>query len=305
MKSATLARYGCQAHPPGSLMSPMTTLLRSLAIAFFGCIAPDAQAQHLLMRQTTDLIPVSDCPIEKPYAPEPDRSRTTFDQESQFFPMDGYLYHRIQFSGIGNATDLEIIWTPDNPNFPNRWHPPMTETWTEKRAHLSIAPGGPHCFFNWFFSPQNVPGHLEVRSKIARTGLRVSFSDRTWDHEGDCPAKQLCPLLVRNMRQCKTNSRPTSCSDFIDIADSLTSSYQCRRQVDFEPVPGIWVCDELTGSQVLEDTMHLLKRLKTAKARQFYLSGHFRGVLDGALFEEYMDDPRSVRSESDRQRAGK
>jgi hypothetical protein len=266
-------------------------LHKSLAVALlYGCIASGAQAQHVLMRGT-DLLPVSDCPIETPYAPEPDRSRSTFEQESQFFPMDGHLYHRIQFSLIGNAADFEIIWTPDNPGFPNRWHPPMSETWTEKTAHLSIAPDHPQCFYNWFFSPQNVPGHIEVRSKVAHTGLIVSFSDRTWDREGQCPAKPLCPLLIRNMRQCKANPRSMSCSDFIDITDSLTSSYQCRRQVDFEPVPAIWVCDELTGSQVLDDTMHLLKRLKTAKGRQFYRSGHFRGVLDGALSEEYMDDP--------------
>jgi hypothetical protein len=298
---------GCQARSAGSLMFAIReTLHKSLAIAFLlGCFASGAPAQHLLMRGDTNFVQVADCPIETPYAPEPDRSRSTFDQESQFFPMDGHLYHRIQFSGLGAETDLEIIWTPDNPGFPNRWHPPMSETWIEKTAHLSVAAGGPHCFYNWFFSPQSVPGHLEVRSKIAHTGLRVSFSDRTWDHEGQCPAKPLCPLLVRNLHQCKANPRSMSCSDFIDIADGLTSSYQCRRQVDFEPVPGIWVCDELTGSQVLEDTLHLLKRLKTAKARQFYLSGHFRGVLDGALSEEYMGDPGLVRNESDHQRAGK
>jgi len=38
--------------------------------------------------------------------------------------------------------------------------------------------------------------------------------------------------------------------------------------------------------------MHLLKRIKTKSGRQFYRSREFRSVLDGALAEEYADDPR-------------
>ena len=87
------------------------TLRKSLVIAIlFGCIAPGAKAQHVLMRGT-DLLPVADCPIEKPCSPEPDRSRSTFDQESPFFAMDGYLYYRTEFSGLNTATDLEIMDT--------------------------------------------------------------------------------------------------------------------------------------------------------------------------------------------------
>jgi hypothetical protein len=86
----------------------------------------------------------------------------------------------------------------------------------------------------------------------------------------------------------------------IDAAEQLTPRYQCRRSVDFEPVPAIWVCDELTATNVLGDTMHLLKRLKAAKARQFYRSGNFRGVLDGAFLEEYLSDPALERPASRR-----
>lgn len=272
-----------------------------LVAIMLACAAvPSARAQVLM--RGTDLVRVSDCPIEKPYAPEPDGSRTTQDRQSLFFRMDGYLYHRVQFSGLSVPADLEIIWTPDNPYFPFEgpaaWNPP----WPEKTAHLSITEGGPQCFFNWFFSPGNIPGHIEVRARESLVGLKVSFSDQTWDHEGECPARQLCPVLVRSLQECRSAPRSKSCDAMIDTADHLTSSYQCRRNVDFEPVPAIWVCDELMGSNVLDDTMHLLKRLKTAKARQFYRSGHFRGVLDGALSEEYMSDPAIERSGSPRGR---
>jgi len=249
----------------------------------------DARAQGLMMRPRTDLVQVPDCPIEKPYAPEPDHSRTTPGQESLVFSIDGYSYERIQFSGLSAPTELEIIWTPENPYFPSHGPAPWRQPWPEKTAHLSVAPGGPQCFFNWFFSPGNVPGRIEIRAP-SLAGLKVSFSDRTWDHEGECPARQLCPVLVRYIRQCRSAPRSKSCEAVIDTADHLTSRYQCSRRVDSEPVPAIWVCDELMASNVLEDMMHLLKRLKTAKARRFYLSGQFRGVLDGALAEEYMNE---------------
>jgi hypothetical protein len=265
------------------------------------CITASGARGQVLMRGT-DLLQVSDCPIEKPYTPEPDHSRTTQAQESLFFPMDGYLYHRIQFSGLSATTDLEIIWTPENPYFPFQGQPLWIQPWPEKTAHLLVAQGSPQCFYNWFFSPGNVPGHIEIRARESLAGLKVSFSDRTWDHEGECPARQLCPVLVRYMHQCRSAPRSKSCDALIDTADHLTSPYRCRRTADFEPVPAIWVCDELMASNVLEDMLHLLKRLKTAKARPFYLSEHFRGVLDGALAEEYMSDPERDRPTTPRAR---
>jgi hypothetical protein len=267
------------------------TLHKSLLIALLlACTTASGARAQVLMRRT-DFVQVPDCPIEKPYAPAPDRSRTTPAEQSLFFAMDGYFYHRIQFSGSSMPTDLEIIWTPDNPYFPFHESHPWARPWTQKTAHLSIAPGDRQCFFNWFFAPGNIPGHLEIRSQQSLAELKVAFSDRTWDHEGDCPARQLCPALVQSMHDCRSAPRSKSCDAFIDTADQLTFAHQCRRTVDFEPVPAIRVCDELMASKVLDDTMHLLKHLKTSKARQFYRSGHFRGVLDGALAEEYMGDP--------------
>jgi len=250
----------------------------------------------------TDLVQVPDCPIEHPYMPERDRSRTTPSQDSLFFPMDGHLYKRIQLAGLSEPTDLDIIWTPENPFFPFRQPAAWLVPWTAKTAHLSVARGDPQCFFNWFFSPRNVPGHIEIRATQSLAGLKVSFSDRTWDRDGECPARQLCPVLVQQLRQCQSAPRSKSCDGLIDTASQLTSPFQCRRTDDFEPVPAIWVCEEVMVSSVLEDTMHLLKRLKTAKARQFYRSGQFRAVLDGALAKEYIDDPQLEQPSSPRKR---
>jgi hypothetical protein len=130
------------------------TLLESLLVAvLLACTAASGASAQMMMMRRTDLVQVSDCPLEKPYAPEPDRSRTTPDQQSLFFPMDGYLFHRIEFAGLSTPTDLEIIWTPDNPYFPNKEPTSWRVPGPQKTAHLSVTPGSPQCFFNWFFSP--------------------------------------------------------------------------------------------------------------------------------------------------------
>jgi hypothetical protein len=259
MDFATSERYWRWMVSSSSLVCPSKqTPFKSLIVAILlACTTASGARAQVLMRGT-DLLQVSDCPIETPYAPEPDHSRTTREQESLFFPMDGYLYQRIQFSGLSAPADLEIIWTPDNPYFPFQGQPAWVQPWPTKTAHLSVGQGTPQCFVNWFFSPGNVPGHIEIRARESLAGMKVSFSDRTWDHEGECPARQLCPVLMRYLHQCRSAPRSKSCDALIDMADHLTSRYQCRRAVDFEPVPAIWVCDELTASNVLDETMHLL-----------------------------------------------
>jgi hypothetical protein len=272
--------------------TPLKSFVAALVLL---CAASLGATGQVLMRSDKDFVRVPDCPIDAPFVPEPDRSKSTPAQDRLFYPLGGYVFKRIQFSGLSKPTDIEIVWTPENPSWPLKWHPPIAVSWPEKTTHLSVGGGNPECFVNWFFAPHNVPGHVEIRAEGPLPGLTVSFSDRPWDHEGDCPAKELCPVLVRDMRRCTAAPRSKSCDVFIDTAGRLTSPYHCRRKFDFEPVPAIWVCDEVVpssveGSTVLGNTMHLLKRMKSAKARQFYLSGNFRSVLDGAFAEEYMDD---------------
>ena len=173
-----------------------------LAVALLAYTAVVGVSAQMLMRRT-DLVQVADCPIEQPYVPEPDRSGTTNDGESLTFAMTGYAYQRIQFSGLVAATELEIIWRPDNPYFPGKEPVPWRTPWSQRTAHLMVAAGSPQCFFNWLFSPRTVPGHIEIRARESLAGLKVSFSDRTWDHEGECPARQLCPVLVQSISRCR------------------------------------------------------------------------------------------------------
>ncbi len=254
----------------------------ALSVLLLMCAAASgANAQTGMMLQgDRNFLRVSDCPIEAPFTPEPDRSTSTQTQNILIFSMNGYGLKRVQFSGPTKPLDLEIIWTPVDP------------FWGVKTAHLSVGANSLECFVNWFFAPDNAPTRqIEVRALEPLSGLSVSFSDRVWDHEGDCPAKQLCPVLVKNMQQCTTRPGSKSCDVFIDTARHLTPRHQCRREFDRSPVPAIWICDEMMKSSVLEDVMHLLKRTKTKSARQFYRSSEFRSVLDGALAEEYADDP--------------
>jgi len=265
------------------------------ALLLMSLCAPGAHGQVLMNGR--DLVKVSDCPIETPFRPPPNPGEATSSQHNLSFPMDGYVYKRIEFSGLDKPVDLELVWTPTNPNYPHEWHPPMEVFWAEKTTHLTVGGNGPECYVNWFFSPANVPGRIDIRADVPLSGLTVSFSDRPWDHPGECPARQLCPALATSMHQCSANHGSRSCNTFVDTVDRLTAVHQCRRRNDFDAVPAIWVCDEVTppsvaGITVLEDAMHLLKRLRSAKARKFYRSDQFRGVLDGALAEEYMDDPR-------------
>jgi len=257
------------------MKSALSALLLMCAAAF------DASAQTgIMLQRDTNFAPVSDCPIEAPFTPEPDRSKSTQAQNSLTFSMNGHALKRIQFSGQTKPLDLEIIWTP------------VDTFWPIKTAHLSVGANSLECFVNWFFAPNNTPTkQIEVRALEPLSGLSVSFSDRIWDHEGDCPAKQLCPVLMQNMHQCTTRPGSKSCDVFIDTARRLTPRHQCRREFDHSPVPAIWVCDEMMKSSVLQDMMHLLKRMKTKSARQFYRSSEFRSVLDGALAEAYADDP--------------
>ncbi|KIU45961.1 MULTISPECIES: hypothetical protein [Bradyrhizobium] len=272
-------------------MRPVLAILLLCVLA-----APGAHAQ-VLMRTDTNLVRVADCPIETPVMPAPDRSLATPDADSLSYRLDGYVFRRIQFSGLRTPTDVELVWTPENPTYPDKWHPPIEAVWTAKTMHITIGGNGTECFVNWFFAPNNVPGHIEVRAAVPLAGLTVSFSDRPWDKEGECPARALCPRLAKSLRECKSRHLPTSCDAFISTADRLTPAHQCRRRGDFEPVPAIWVCDEVVkprveGATLLEDTLHLLEHMTSAKARRFYRSAQFRGVLDGALAEEYVDDPR-------------
>ena len=58
-----------------------TPLKSLLVVVLLACAAASGASAQMMMMRRTDLVQVADCPLEKPYAPEPDRSRTTPDQQ--------------------------------------------------------------------------------------------------------------------------------------------------------------------------------------------------------------------------------
>jgi hypothetical protein len=254
-----------------------------IALALWLFATSSVQAQMMMMSQQYLSLPVvQDCPIEKPFSPQPDKIESNVEAATIVYPLNGYSIHRIEFTGLQAPTDLEIIWVPRDD----------VERWGTRSAQVSIK-SSDECRFNWFFAPDNVPAkQIEVRSRSPIAGLTVSFSDKTWDHEGSCSARELCPKLVSAGKRCKNSRNSTSCDAFLSLFSQLTKAEQCKRSYDFSPVPGIWVCDELQQSQVMQNSIDILKKLRklgNRKAASFYRSQEFRGTLDGAFLEDYLN----------------
>jgi hypothetical protein len=91
-----------------------------------------------------------------------------------------------------------------------------------------------------------------------------------------------------------------SCDRFVETFRHLTQRYDCQRSFDTLPVPAIW----LAGDAELEDYVQLLSQLAAkqdkvhsdkwfrkarSSARSLFGSNEFRGILDGALAEDYLE----------------
>ena len=254
------------------------------ALALFLLSSNVAHAQMMMMSQQQLNFPDSrDCPIEQPFSPTPEKIETGADGTSIVFPMNGYRIRRMEFKGIETPTDIEITWVPKE----------QPEKWGTRTGQMSIK-SSDQCHVIWFFAPIDVPTkQIEVRSRGQISGLTISFSDKTWDHEGTCSARTLCPALVSNGKRCESRPHSNSCETFLSLFKKLTETEQCRRSGDSSPVPGIWVCDELLQrNDVFDGSINILKRLKKQKNKEaptFYGSREFRRTLDGALLEEYFD----------------
>jgi hypothetical protein len=214
-----------------------------------------------------------DCPLAWPFTPEAN-PRNGSAKEGVSYSMQGYKISRIEISA-DKPVHLELIWTP------------VDAKWGEKTAQVSVTSGNPQCFLSSF--PVNTAAkHIEIRSDIPLEKLAVSFSDVPWDDEGTCPAKRECPVLVKTMHECKADPHEASCRGFMESLHQLTPRAHCRRAFDTDPVPAIWLCDEITQQTgTLGEAMYLLKSLKFKKAVDYYKSAEFRSVLDGAYAEEY------------------
>lgn len=254
----------------------------AITLTLFIFAASSVSAQMMTLSQEQLSLPiVQDCPIEKPFSPKPETSETNSEGTTIVYPLDGYLFHRIEFQGLQAPADLEITWVPrDNSQRP-----------ATKSAQISVK-SSDECRVSWFFAPNDVPTkQIEVRSKAPITGLTLSFSQRNWDHEGSCSAKELCPKLIGLGKQCRNLNDAKSCGSFLKVFKRLTEVEQCRRSYDFSPVPSIWACDELLQAQIMKDSIDMLKKMSkrgNTKAAEFYKSQQFKGVLDGAFLEDYM-----------------
>jgi hypothetical protein len=259
------------------------TRIGLIALALWVFAMSSGQTQMMMMSQEQLSLPdVQDCPIEKPFSPQPEKVVSNAEGTTIVYPMNGYLIHRIEFIGLKTPADLEITWVPqDEP-----------ERWGTKSAELSIK-SSDECRFNWFFAPDNVPTRkIEVRSRGPISGLIISFSDKTWDHEGTCSAKELCPKVISSGKQCEARPHSSSCDTFLVLFKKLTEREQCKRRIDFSPVPAIWVCDELQQSQVMASSINILKKirkLRNNEAISFYGSQEFKSILDGAFLEDYFN----------------
>lgn len=237
-------------------------------------IVPHAYAERVLMLPKSN-----DCPIAKPFTPEP-HIQSDSKEYRVVYPMsdDGYKVERIQISA-SEPTELEIIWT--------------AETWNPVTVNVSVSSEKPQCFFGSPWIPANVPAkQIEIRAQKPVKGLAVSFSDVPWDKAGNCSAQQICPTLVKNMNACKLDKDSKDCGYFIDSLHDLALQKECRRSFDTEFVPAIWLCDDIVKKDGVEwdviwDAMSLLRSLKSQRAQEYYKSKEFEHMLDGEYAEEY------------------
>lgn len=175
--------------------------------------------------------------------------------------MQEYKISRIQVSS-DPPTELAITWfAAKRPEF-----------WGTKSAEVQTTIADkPQCVSSGFDFPANTSAErIEVRSKQKLNRLIVSFSDKVWDQEGECPAEQLCPKLDAAMRRCASKCDRASCDEFVEAIRPLTSNYQCRRAFDSEPVPALWRYDVILRSEepsTLKNTFYLLRKLKSKKAK--------------------------------------
>ncbi len=118
-----------------------------------------------------------------------------------------------------------------------------------------------------------------------------------------CPATTVLPQLDAAYHACANGYVDGSCQRFIEAFKRVTGRYDCQRSFDTAPVPAVWLAP--TGA--LDDFVRLAWHLASERqfndklykdirteARTFFGSEEFRGILDGALAEEYLQKSKAV-----------
>mgnify|MGYP003492587008 len=131
----------------------------------------------------------------------------------------------------------------------------------------------------------------------------VGFQAMAAEPNLSCPAATIFPRLDAAYHACSNGYIDGSCQQFISEFKRVTAPYDCQRSFDKAPVPAVW----LAPRGALDDFVRLAWRLASdpqfndklyknvgLEARIFFGSKDFRGVLDGALAEDYAEKSREV-----------
>lgn len=121
--------------------------------------------------------------------------------------------------------------------------------------------------------------------------LFVSLSVRADAPAGKCPADVLCSKWKELAATCAKQRNGKACDAFVDAYAKLAGRYDCKRSFDTEPVPAVWLCDEMSRGLYptpTEKAAETLSKLKTKKGRSFFASPEFRSTLDGDIAEQYL-----------------
>jgi hypothetical protein len=133
-------------------------------------------------------------------------------------------------------------------------------------------------------------------------GLQI-FSVSAKEKTKSCPASTLCLKIHDQYKRAKAGDTKAR-DNFVELLETAFPKYDCKRSYDRNPVPAVWLCEEVPGivSTDVENWFFSLSRTPTRKARELYASNRFRAVLDGALAELFFDDSLKAEKELKKKR---
>lgn len=97
-----------------------------------------------------------------------------------------------------------------------------------------------------------------------------------------CPMPQLCrEIQIVYDDLLNTPNEPGKISVFLRLIEKSFYKYDCKRSYDINPVPALWLCEDM------EKWIDYLSKMDSKEAKKLFGSELFRSVLDGALQEQY------------------
>jgi hypothetical protein len=228
------------------------------------------------------------CPISTPVTKTKLKSHSLL---THFYFENNTVIRRIGITAITRGgKDLN--------NIKFKWIPKEIKWRIASGEFVITANGKEQCFY--LGGDAGIPNNVEASEFTLEptNGVEiksVAFSEKPSDYlMKTCPSKDLCPQFIEYLTICNTAKKSLACDKLIDVFVKLTPRYDCLRSFDTNPVPAIWLCDEIAGEsygypQPFEKAVGLVSRLSSKKAKKFFVSEELRSTLDGALAEEYMN----------------